>query len=170
MDVSDGSTTVNDASRAIMEAMEYDHTQFGYTGILTTVFMAAVAWTTLRSVSEEEESAWVGLMMLVFTISIAAVTFWFSKLAVTVADGRVTTTFGLGKPHRVILLSDVVGVHQVRNSWIEGWGIRRITNGWMYNVWGLDAVKLELASGDVFQIGSNDSEALSTAITLSLPG
>jgi hypothetical protein len=153
-----------------MEAMEYDHTQFGYTGALTTVFMAAVTWTTLRSVAEEEESAWVGLLMLVFAITIVAITFWFSKLAVTVADGRVTTTFGLGKPHRAIPLSDVIGVHEVRNSWIQGWGIRKVTNGWMYNVWGLDAVKLELTSGDVFQIGTDDPEGLSTAITLSLPG
>ncbi len=153
-----------------MKTMEYGHTQYGYTGILTTVFMAAVLWATLRSVSEEEESAWVGLLILAFVVSIVAITFWFSKLAVTVADGRVTATFGLGKPHRAIPLSDVVGVHQVRNSWIQGWGIRKITNGWMYNVWGLDAVELELAAGHIFRIGTDEPDKLSTAISLSLPG
>ena len=150
--------------------MEYDHTQYGYTGLLTTVFMAAVTWTTLQSVSEEEESAWVGLLMVMFVISLVAITFWFSKLSVTVAQGEVVTSFGLGKPHRAIPLSNVVGVHQVRNSWIQGWGIRKIASGWMYNVWGLDAVELELASGDVFRIGTDEPDKLSTAISLSLPG
>jgi hypothetical protein len=150
--------------------MEYDHTQYGWTGLLTTVFMAAVTWETLRSLSEDGEAAWIGLVMLLFAIAIVAITFWFSKLAVTVSDGRVTTAFGLGKPHRVIPLSDVVGVHEVRNSWVQGWGIRKITNGWMYNVWGLDAVELELASGDVFRIGTDEPDKLSTAISLSLPG
>lgn len=148
--------------------MEYEHTQYGYTGILTTAFMAAIMWGSLRSAFEESE--WTGLLMSLFVVSIVALTLWFSKLAVEVANGSVTATFGLGKPHRVIRLSDVAEVRHVRNAWIQGWGVRKISKGWMYNVWGLDAVELELVSGDVFRVGTNEPEELSTAISLSLPG
>ena len=163
-----GSTTETDANRAIIKAMEYNHTQYGYWGILTTVFMAATAWGPFRSALEE--STWIVLGLVLFVVGMVGITFWFSKLAVTVANGRVTTTFGLGKPHRVISLSDVAGVHEVRNAWIQGWGIRKIANGWMYNEWGLDAVELELTSGHVFRIGTKEPDKLSTAISLSLPG
>jgi hypothetical protein len=37
----------------------------------------------------------------------------------------------------------------------------------MYNVWGLDAVELELTSGKVFRIGTNESDRLHAAISLS---
>ena len=35
----------------------------------------------------------------------------------------------------------MTAVREVRNRWIQGWGIRKISRGWMYNVWGLDAVE-----------------------------
>lgn len=148
--------------------MEYNHTQYGYTGILTTVFLVAIMWGSLQSAFEESD--WIGALIVAFVIFIVALTFWFSKLTATVAQDVVTATFGLGKPHRVIQLSDVTQVRQVRSSWVQGWGVRRITNGWMYNVWGLDAVELELSSGHVFRIGTDEPDKLSTAITLSLPG
>lgn len=148
--------------------MEYDHTQYGYTGALTTVFLVALMWGSFQSAFEESD--WIGLLIVSFAILMVALTFWFSKLTVTVVQGGITAAFGLGKPHRMIQLSDVTEVRQVRNSWVEGWGLRKIRNGWMYNVWGLDAVELELASGSVFRIGTDEPDKLSTAITLSLPG
>ncbi len=85
-------------------------------------------------------------------------------LKVTVAGGQVRAAFGWGWPHRTIDLVDVVNARQVRNTWIYGWGIRKIRRGWMYNIWGLDAVELELSSGKVFRIGTNDPEQLLQAI------
>jgi hypothetical protein len=38
----------------------------------------------------------------------------------------------------------------------------------MYNVWGLDAVEVELSSGKVFRIGTNDPENLLAAISLQI--
>ena len=53
----------------------------------------------------------------------------------------------------------------VRNKWIYGWGIRRLPGGWMYNVWGLDAIELDLVSGKRFRIGTDDPDGLLAAIT-----
>ncbi len=81
-------------------------------------------------------------------------------LKVTVSGGQVRAAFGWGWPRRTVDLADVVSARQVRNTWIYGWGIRKIRNGWMYNIWGFDAVELELSSGKVFRIGTDDSEGL----------
>ncbi len=45
-------------------------------------------------------------------------------------------------------------------------GIRKISGGWMYNMWGLDAVELEFTSGTVFRIGTDDSGNLIAALSL----
>lgn len=145
--------------------MEYQHTQYGYTGILTTAFMVAVGWFSLPETFSEEP--WIGLLMIAFMVAISGVTFWFSRLVVEVADEKIAATFGLGKPHRVIPISDVVGAHRVRNQWYQGWGVRKVSNGWMYNVWGLDAVEIGIASDAVFRIGTNDADNLHAAIALS---
>jgi hypothetical protein len=146
--------------------MEYEHTQYGYTGILTTIFVVVTGAMALPSIFAESQLS--GLLSVGFLIILVAITFWFSRLVVIVAGGEVTTTFGIRKPHRVIQLSSVKTVSRVRNTWIQGWGIRKISNGWMYNVWGLDAVELELVSGHVFRIGTNEPEQLQTAISLNL--
>lgn len=145
--------------------MVYEHIQFGYTGILTTALLIAIGSASLPAMFEDE--LWIGVLMVVFIVDIAVLTFWFSKLSVVVNSQQIVVTFGLGKPHRAIDLSDVVGVQQVRNTWIHGLGVRKVSRGWMYNVWGLDAVELELSSGQVFRIGTNDADRLHAAISLS---
>jgi hypothetical protein len=59
---------------------------------------------------------------------------------------------------------EVVGFRVVRNKWYHGWGVRKIPGGWMYNVWGLDAVELELASGKKFRIGTDEPQDLAAAL------
>jgi hypothetical protein len=145
--------------------MEYEHTQYGYTGILTTVLMVVVAWFSLPETFSDDPR--IGLLMAVFMVGLVAFTFWFSKLKVLVSDDEITTTFGLGKPHRVIQLSEVAEVRQARNTWIQGWGVRKVPRGWMYNVWGLDAVELELTADTIFRIGTDDAERLHASISLS---
>ena len=53
----------------------------------------------------------------------------------------------------------------MRNKWWYGWGLRWIPGGSMYNVWGFDAVELELRSGKVFRIGSDEPDALLAALS-----
>ena len=42
--------------------------------------------------------------------------------------------------------------------------MRRTRHGWLYNVWGRRAVELKLTDGSTFTIGSDQPEALLTAI------
>ncbi len=52
----------------------------------------------------------------------------------------------------------------MRNPWYYGWGIRLTPTGWMYNISGLDAVQLQLASGKRFRIGTDEPVQLKSAI------
>lgn len=144
--------------------MEYEHTQYGYSGLGTAVFLAVVMALSLPETFRDEPI--VGYVVLTSMVAIVVLTLWFSRLEVKVSSGVVTASFGLGKPHRVIQLSDVASTRQVRNRWIRGWGVRKISSGWMYNVWGLDAVELELTDGTVFRIGTDEPDKLHTVIAI----
>ena len=145
--------------------MEYEHTQWGYLAIPTFLLFAVVIPLTM---SDDETTAAITAMLIAFTVALLVVVLLFSRLQVTVSNGRIVTAFGFGRPHREIELADVTAVRQVRNTWIQGTGIRKISGGWMYNVWGLDAVEVDLSSGDVFRIGTDDPENLLAAIALQI--
>ncbi|MEA3502741.1 MAG: hypothetical protein U9R47_08205 [Actinomycetota bacterium] len=145
--------------------MEYAHTQWGFLVIPTFILFAVVIPIIA---ADDETTVAITVMLIVFTIALLAIVLLFSRLEITVRDGRIVAAFGFGRPHREIELADVTTVRQVRNTWIQGWGIRKISGGWMYNVWGLDAVEVDLSSGDVFRIGTDDPENLLAAISLQI--
>lgn len=142
--------------------MEYQHSQRGWFVLPVLVFFALVAMVVA---SDDQSSAVAVVAIIVMMLAILALGIYLSRLDVTVADGQVVAAFGFGKPRRAIDLADVVEVRAVRNSWWNGWGVRKIRNGMMYNVWGFDAVQLELSSGKAFRIGTDDPDGLVAALT-----
>ena len=144
--------------------MEYQHTQWGFFLVPTFLVCAVVAVSVTASGSEISTISTIG--MVGFGIALLGVVLMFSRMEVTVNAGQVAATFLFGRPRREFKFEDVTAVRQVRNRWIQGWGIRKISGGWMYNVWGLDAVELELSSGKVFRIGTNDPGNLFAALSL----
>jgi hypothetical protein len=61
-----------------------------------------------------------------------------------VSGTEICWYFGPGLWHYRVALSDIEGVRIVRNTWLNGFGIR-VRPGWrLYNVSGLDAVELRL--------------------------
>ena len=145
--------------------MEYRHAQSAIQSVVLTVGLM-LALITLFVPDLEDEGLLVPIA--IFLVATAAVTLVFSRLTVTVENGEVVAAFGVGWPKHTEILSEILAVHTVRNKWIYGWGIRRLPDGWMYNVWGLDAVELDLVSGKKFRIGTDDPEGLLAAIALSM--
>jgi hypothetical protein len=96
---------------------------------------------------------------------VAVVAYSFSSITTTVTPEAITAAFRWGAPRRVIPRGQVINAEVVRNKWWYGWGLRWIPGGTMYNVWGLDAVHLELDSKRDFRIGTDDPQGLATAIT-----
>ena len=149
--------------------MHYRHVQWGWIVVPYTVGSAAVIATMMRADGDELD-AWAWVAVAGFVLALGVLLVWFSRLEVTVDDSRVQAAFGLGRPSRTIPLTEVVGAERVRNRWWYGFGVRRAPQGWMYNVWGLDAVDVIRADGTRFRIGTDDPDALTAAIVLRRSG
>ncbi len=143
--------------------MDYEHVQYGYLSVFVIPFYIGIIAIFLADDASPFVAVLAALGVMVLTLALIAL---FSRLTVTVASGQVTAAFGVGWPRRSVSLTEVVTARQVRNRWYFGWGIRKVPKGWMYNVWGLDAVDLELKNGKVFRIGTNDPDGLQTAVLL----
>lgn len=92
----------------------------------------------------------------------------FHDLHVDVEAECIRLRFGIGLLRKSVPLADVKACRRVRNHPLYGWGIRYIGRGWLYNVSGLDAVELDLASGKRLRIGTDDPEGLEKAINARL--
>ena len=141
--------------------MRYQHSQTGWFVIPILLLFTVVAFVVA---SDDQVEVGVVVAILVMMLAILGLGIYLSRLEVTVTDDQVVAAFGFGKPRRAFDLKEIVDVRTVRNSWWNGWGVRKIRNGWMYNVWGLDAVQLELRSGKSFRIGTDDPDGLVEAL------
>ena len=118
-------------------------------GILVVVLLAAGGFAVL------------GLATGAVTAVVLAL---FSRQTVVVADAHVHVIMGSGIFERDFPLARVAAVAVVRNRWYWGWGIRYTPRGWLYNVAGLDAVELTLASGKHVRIGTDEPARLHAAL------
>ena len=88
----------------------------------------------------------------------------FSSLTVSVSDSELEWRFGPGFWRCRLPLADIAGVSIVRNSVINGFGIRMGPGFRLYNVSGLDAVELHLKSGEIRRIGTDDASSLAAVL------
>lgn len=102
--------------------------------------------------------------LLALGLLLLAVGLVAARLTVVVDGESVTATFGWGWPRRRIALDEIDGIQAVRNSWWHGWGIRKVSRGWMFNNAGRDAVELRLRSGKVFRVGTDQPAELLAAL------
>ncbi len=119
-------------------------------------------------VGSQDSAGELNLLMGAVFMMIGVTMIVFSRLTTTIADASVKVAFGAGWPVRSMPLVDISAAKQVRNTWYYGWGMRKIPHGWMYNVWGLDAVELDLPDGKKFRIGTDQPIDLITAIDLNI--
>jgi len=139
--------------------MRYNHSQFTLLPFFS--FLAISAFVVFMSL-EFGTVSWLNLLLL----GIGVLVLIFSRLTVQLTATAVEASFGRGWPKKVIDLASVSSASTVRNQWWYGLGIRKIPNGWMYNVWGLDAVELILPDGKAFRIGTDEPDRLLAAIDL----
>lgn len=150
-----------------MEMQPYKHTQTAASMIgvfaLSTIGTFAALYFARLSV----------LAAVLAALLFALLGFTFSALTVQVDEDGVAVWFGLGGgcgwPKRRLPWDEIRSAERVRNSCIEGYGIRAVRNGWMFNVAGLDAVELGLRSGRVFRVGTDDPDALLAACKARMP-
>lgn len=142
--------------------MEYPHTQIGKTVFFVLLWGLVVILITALA-SEEGSSATMGVALI--TVVIAVVTVVFTRLTVTVDPDVVRASFGWGWPKRSLPIGDIAAFGPVRNKWYLGWGVRKVPGGWMYNVWGLEAVEVVMRSGTRFRIDTDNGPDLVAALS-----
>ncbi|MDP1570494.1 MAG: hypothetical protein Q8L86_10855 [Vicinamibacterales bacterium] len=88
----------------------------------------------------------------------------FSRLTTEVDGGELRFWFGGGFWRTRIPLAAITSVEPVRNSWWWGWGIRITPDGWLYNVAGVDAIRVAQQNGITLRIGTDEPRELARAV------
>ncbi len=147
--------------------MNYQHTQKSVLMWLIAVCGALLAvWGIARLGAVGSDAVWALAAGLVLVVVGALA----ARLTVSVDDPQVTAAFGWGWPRRRTSLGEIAAAERVRTSWWQGWGIRKVRNGWMFNNAGSDAIELRLRSGRVFRIGTDQPEELFARDRAGAPG
>ncbi len=146
--------------------LAYHHVQNSPQWVVVVASLFAVAMFSLSAalLRSEEIGIWGSLFVTAWAAVVYLAILNFTRLTVTVDPAAINLKWRLGWPQKTIDRGRVVSVEAHRNTWIAGWGIRKVTRGWMWNVWGLAAVQLELDNGRVFRIGTDDVDGLLTAL------
>ena len=139
----------------------YSHTQRGtlIQGLffpLTLVFPCLWIFTKLPS-------SGVMVLVIVEMVIVFAIAL-FHSLTVSVDENYLRIKFGIGLIKTSFRIAEITNATRVQNHWYDGWGIRLLNNGYLYNVSGLSAVEFSLSSGAVHRIGTDEPEALTQAI------
>lgn len=130
----------------------YRHTQIGW--LMLAILGALILAGGIHALRDPSGISWLGIAIVAACLAL------MPTLSVIGDDNGLDVRFGPGIIHRRFPWSDIRTSAPVRNSWLTGWGIRWIHRGWMFNVSGFDAVELQLASGRIFRIGTDDPSGL----------
>jgi hypothetical protein len=138
-------------------AVLYRHTQIGW--VILGVMAAIAAFVMVRLPGPLSTPSLIPVAVL------ALVAVLFATLTVEVDGEDIRLRFGIGLLRKRIPLAEVGGWEAVRNPWYAGWGIRLGPRGVLWNVSGFDAVELALPEGRRIRIGTDEPQALVSAIT-----
>ena len=142
--------------------MLYRHTQPGIVILVVCLIIGALGAAMARQTAQTPM-----ILMLIILVAVAVV---FHSLTVEVSDGELRWHFGPGFWTYRLPLDEIRSVTVVRNSWWNGFGIRKAPGFSLYNVSGLDAVELALKSGDIRRIGTDDPQGLAAALKAAARG
>jgi hypothetical protein len=137
----------------------YQHTQPGT--LMIAVMVTGVIVILAATLPAPGGARWIGLPL---ALLFAVLAWLFSSLTVTVSGDALQWYFGPGVWKYRLPRADIAAVRIVRNSVLNGFGIRMRPGFRLYNVSGLDAVELQLKSGEIRRIGTDDAGGLAAAL------
>jgi hypothetical protein len=137
--------------------------QLGWAVIVGSVVGFALALLVTLSLSAATLAAAPWLVVALFGL-LALGLLAYATLTVEVGAECVLVRFGIGIIRKSIPLADIVRCDVVRTPTWWGWGMHWTPSGWLYNVSGRAAVRLEMTSQRPVMIGSDEAERLKAAI------
>jgi hypothetical protein len=141
-------------------SVRYHHTQRGMV-MLVMLSLAAALCAVVGYLNPPHPGRW---LLWGLAIMFMAMSWIFSSLTVEVTEDEVRWHFGPGLWSYRMPRADIESTQVVRNSLLNGFGIRMRPGFRLYNVSGLDAVELRLKSGDVRRLGTDDAAGLAAAL------
>ena len=149
----------------------YENTQPGtFIRIMTgtwVVFSGVLAGVML-ALGEKEAAIVVGVITVMLTVINGIVFVLFHSLTVRISPSDIAISFGVGLIRKRFPIGNICSVRTVRNRWYNGFGIRMIRGGWLYNVSGFDAVEIQLKNERKYRIGTDQPKKLLAAVESTL--
>ena len=139
-----------------LQLPEYDHTQSAplYWLLLAIAFGLGCASYLLWHMPI---AAYAMLASAVVDVVLA---FSFADLTVRDEGDALAIRFGpLPLFRKRIPYDQMVKVEPERSSWLDGWGIHFNRQGWIFNLWGFDCVRVTLHKKSL-RIGTDDRDGL----------
>ena len=137
----------------------YQHTQAGT--LMIAVLCLGAAAAAAAAFMNPSAGRWLGLAI---ALGCGVLAWLFSSLTVIVNGSELEWYFGPGAWKYRMARGDIANVSIVRNSVLNGFGIRMRPGFRLYNVSGLDAVELQLKNGEIRRIGTDDARGLAAAL------
>lgn len=103
--------------------------------------------------------------MVIFIVIATAVILMFYKLTVVIDKNYLKVIFGIGLIRKKFNIDEIETVKKTKSKWYNGWGIRFIKNGTLYNIQGFNAVELSFKNKKRrVLIGTKSNSKLETEI------
>jgi len=145
--------------------MKYSHTQINKLTIAGVVLFCI--WSVFSIMQQDmyytpdwmDTTGW-DIYGVVIIISVYIMVLNFTLLTIRLDSKHIKWHFGVGIPRKTLAIEDIDTVETRRNKWWNGWGIRKVPGGWLYNVYGLDAVEIKTNTGKLIRLGTDEPKKL----------
>ena len=98
------------------------------------------------------QTKYYAILSLLFLLCLAC----FNKITITITKTTLNFSMGVGLIKKTYPMSDIQSCTPIKNNIINGWGIRRILGGWLYNVSGFQAIELRFKNENkIIRIGTD---------------
>ena len=149
----------------------YENTQPGtFIRVMTSswvVFFGVLA-VVMLALGQKEAAVGLGVVTVMLAVINGIVFALFHSLTVRVSRSEIALSFGVGLIRKQFPIGDISSASIVQNRWYNGFGIRKIRGGWLYNVSGFDAIEIQLKNERKYRIGTNQPKELLAAVESAL--
>jgi hypothetical protein len=105
-----------------------------------------------------------GLIIILIALGI------FAAMTVKVSAQKMKIQFGLGAIRKEFPIKEIKSFRIVKHPWYYGWGIRYSPRGWVFRVSGNSGIELQMKSGKLYQVGTDEPQKLAEALNQALKG
>ena len=149
----------------------YENTQPGtFIRVMTgswVVFFGVLA-VVMLALGQKEAAVGLGVVTVMLAVINGIVFALFHSLTVRVSRSEIALSFGVGLIRKQFPIGDISSASIVQNRWYNGFGIRKIRGGWLYNVSGFDAIEIQLKNERKYRIGTDQPKKLLAAVESTL--